>query len=81
MRLAVQAGVEDLNAFDECVSERSVAARIVEDREAAKRLGVQATPTFLVNDEQRMGAVGPAELRLLLQRKLADAIGERIVRD
>lgn len=73
MRLAMHAGVEDLDGFDECVSEEAVVTRIAEDRQAAERLGVRATPTFLLNDEQWMGGIGANELRLLLQRKLAES--------
>ena len=46
MRLAAQAGVDDLAGFDQCVSAETVATRIAEDRQAAERLGVRGTPTL-----------------------------------
>lgn len=81
MRLATQAGVDDLNGFGECVSAEAVATRIAEDRQAAERLGVRATPTFLLNDEQWVGGMGASELRSLLQRKLAESADRGVVRD
>ena len=74
MRLATQAGVGDLAGFDRCVSAETVATRIAEDRQAAERLGVRGTPTFLVNDERWIGGMRASELRLLLRRKLTESV-------
>lgn len=44
------AGIPDTAAIAMCVRERIVASRLVEDRQAAARLGVRGTPTVLLND-------------------------------
>lgn len=47
--LALSAGVEDTTAFRDCMKDNSALAVISEDRAAAARLGVNGTPTVLVN--------------------------------
>lgn len=49
-KLALQAGVKDMPAFDACVESGRHNARIEADIALAKRVGVVGTPTFVVGD-------------------------------
>jgi protein-disulfide isomerase len=71
-RLAAQAGVTDLGAFGACLRDPATQARIDADVRAATRLGVQGTPTFLVNDRLMRGAA-PGVLESAVERALSAA--------
>lgn len=47
---ASEAGISDLRRFQECMRSDEPAQAIERDLEAAGVLGVQGTPTFLIND-------------------------------
>lgn len=47
--IAAAAGVRDLGAYRACLTDTAAAARVNDDREAARKLGATGTPTVLVN--------------------------------
>lgn len=54
---AENAGVGKLSEFDSCVASSGTPAAVERDRVAGERLGVTATPTFLVNDVRFSGYI------------------------
>jgi len=65
--LASQAGVQDLDAFADCVLGLR-ARRVVErDLEDAEKIGVSGTPTFVVNGRAFSGTPGVAEWRQIVE--------------
>jgi protein-disulfide isomerase len=60
-RFAAEAGVSDTVAFSRCVRQRSTIDAIARDTLAATALGVDGTPTFLIND---LAVVGYNEQQL-----------------
>ncbi len=69
--LAQEVGV-DGDAFEDCYDGRSAKERLDSNNDAAKALGVRATPTFFVNGRPVMGALTLNEWRLLLGTLRAD---------
>lgn len=53
---AATAGIVDLDSFDHCLLQRGGMPQIDRDRSAGEELGIVATPTFLVNDLEVVGA-------------------------
>lgn len=74
---AQQAGVRDLDSFDKCVLEVRVFPSIQEDRVAGERLGVVATPTFLVNDTRLAGYLPLDDFDKLVSDAIKDAENAR----
>lgn len=71
-RIAADLGLE-LAGFTACIeSERSRAAVLGDVREAA-RLGVNATPTFIVNGTLRQGALGFDDFSAIIARELKNS--------
>lgn len=75
-RLAEAAAVPDLAAFRSCVDRTDPVPQIERDLKAGKRLGVSATPTFLVNDQLIQGAP-PGALEQLVERALDTRVARR----
>lgn len=67
------AGVADGNAFASCMSSTGTAAAVENDRSAAQRLGVRATPTLLVNNQLVVGAPNEEELVSMIEKTLRGA--------
>jgi protein-disulfide isomerase len=65
----------DLARFKRDLADPKLKARVEEDMKLAQQLGVNGTPTFIVNGERVVGANGlkPAVERVLAQAKLANA--------
>ena len=55
IRYAVELGI-DRDAFTKCLTERRFAAAVEADVAQAKALGINGTPTFLINGKQLVGA-------------------------
>lgn len=70
---ATHAGIADTATFNACVRTQVVFPTIERDRVAGAKLGVLATPTFLVNDLQVTGSIGIEELDHAVQEELARA--------
>ncbi len=67
-KLAKAANVRDLVSFDECVASERYAGRIVEDSIIAARLGISATPTWIVGDSLFGGAPSMQQLEEWVKR-------------
>jgi protein-disulfide isomerase len=63
---ANESGVPDTAAFRACTESQLAFAAVDSDRVAARRLGVVATPTLLVNDDEYIGE--PAQLERIVTR-------------
>lgn len=57
-------------AFEACMARTEAVAAVENDRSAARRLGVNATPTLLVNDQLIVGAPTEEELVALVEKTL-----------
>jgi protein-disulfide isomerase len=62
----------DRDAFARCVDERRYAADVDRDVEQAQALGITGTPTFLVNGQRVVGAIGIDEFRSIIDRALQE---------
>lgn len=69
---AAEAGVADLERFDQCVAEERYRERLARDTRAGEEIGVDATPAFLVGNRLIVGTTA-AEL---LDEWVAEAIRE-----
>jgi protein-disulfide isomerase len=69
---AVEAGVKDTVSFLQCLESPSALEAVRIDSIAAKKLGVQGTPTFLINDQVVEGSMDVQQLRELVQKALRD---------
>ncbi len=69
-RFAAEAGLADTSRFQHCMNEKDSMAEVALDTVAANRLGVQGTPTFLINDLEVVGFPGPA----LMDQYVSDAL-------
>ncbi|HEX6370961.1 MAG TPA: DsbA family protein [Longimicrobium sp.] len=68
---AAQAGVPDRAAFDRCVRTRRHRARIDEDLRHVRRLGLQGTPSFIVEGRLISGPVDSPVVDSIIQARLA----------
>jgi protein-disulfide isomerase len=68
--LARLAGVPDTASFSRCLIEGVPAARLKADADAAARLGIRATPTFLVNGRLVSGYRGFESLNREVEAEL-----------
>lgn len=70
--LAERAGVTDTAAFSVCMASDATAERLKEDSTAAAKLGVNGTPTMLVNNIRIVGAPSDSALDEAIQNALRD---------
>jgi protein-disulfide isomerase len=64
LELAERGGVADAGAFERCIVEGGeVDQAIVRDLEAARRLGIRGTPSFLINDRLYRGLLDSLQLK------------------
>lgn len=59
---AVEAGVPDVEAFDQCVAEGRYAERINQDMAAAQQAGIASTPSFVIAGRLFVGAGRVSEM-------------------
>jgi protein-disulfide isomerase len=57
-------------AFQTCLDSPESRAAILADRLEAKRLGIESTPTFLINGKLLRGAAGLDQFKLIIDREL-----------
>lgn len=62
----------DVNAWTSCYEQRDTLGIVKRDFEEALGLGLIATPTIYVNDEQYVGAISTEELVRLIEKELAN---------
>lgn len=77
IRFAREAGVEDLPAFEACVSATEPEAVIEADRAAAQSVGGRGTPTLLINDVMVHGARSGEELASMIDEALLSEAAAR----
>ena len=68
---AMRAGVEDLQAFDACVSSDAPAQRILTGRHFGDKLEIRSTPTLIVNGWRLNRPPDAKELDLIVKNILA----------
>ena len=73
------AGV-DVAAWQSCIAGDAARARVLADLNLGISLGVDATPTLVVNGTTEVGALGDAELSALVERARASAQASGIPR-
>lgn len=69
-RLAHRAGVADTVAFGQCLADNRTAGDVREDVAAGSRLGIQGTPSLLVNDQLLQGAPTYEQLESEVEARL-----------
>lgn len=74
-RLASQVGVADTAEFKVCLDSDATRLAVANDLSDGKKLGIVATPTFLLNGDQY---VGTTALRLLYEKKLEEVVKQKI---
>jgi len=62
----------DPDAFARCLDERRFAADVERDIEQAQALGINSTPTFLINGRPVIGATSIEEFRVAIDRALQE---------
>jgi len=60
-----------LPKFQECVASERSRAGVVKDIEAARRLRIESTPSFVINGKVIQGALGFAEFQKLVEQELS----------
>lgn len=70
VRLARQAGVPDMEAFQQCVSERRAAEQVEGDRRAAQEVGIIGVPALVIDRTIVMGLRPVAVLDSLVRAAL-----------
>ncbi|MCL4303227.1 MAG: DsbA family protein [Anaerolineae bacterium] len=60
-------------AFEECMESRRYLDRITQDFEAARALGIRATPAYVLNGEILFGLYPTGAWQKMIERKLAEA--------
>ena len=70
----------DVTAWQVCITAPEAATRVAADVALGTSLGIDATPTFVVNGEPVVGAVPEGDLRALVDRARAEAIATGIPR-
>lgn len=66
---AIRSGLQ-LEAFQTCLDSPESRAAILADRQEAKRLGIESTPTFLINGKPLRGAAGLDQFKSIIDREL-----------
>lgn len=72
LRYAREIGL-DLAAFTEALDTRKHREIIARDKEQGEKIGLFATPTFLVNGEMVVGAPPYSEFKRIVEKELAQA--------
>lgn len=75
VELAQEVGL-DVEAFQQCMERETHRQDVVDEREAAKKAGVNSTPTFFVNDTMIKGNVPYGDFVDAIEAELAKVQGE-----
>lgn len=62
----------DADAFTRCLDERRFAADVERDVDEAQALGINSTPTFLINGQRVIGATSLEEFRAVIDKALQE---------
>ncbi|HEV7396385.1 MAG TPA: thioredoxin domain-containing protein [Pyrinomonadaceae bacterium] len=68
-KMAANLGL-DLPKFQTCIASELAEAAVRRDVQEARKLGIDSTPTFIINGEVIRGAVGFEEFKAIVERKL-----------
>lgn len=60
----------DLDAFRKCLASPESRLAVIADMREARRLGIDSTPTFLINGKLLRGAVGLEQFKVAIEREL-----------
>ena len=60
----------DSHAFATCLEDKSVSDFVDAERKAGEALGIDATPTFFINDEEQVGGIPYEQLKATIDAKL-----------
>jgi protein-disulfide isomerase len=71
-RLAEIAGVRDLAAFDDCVTERRFEKQVSEDVRVAREIGVSSTPSLIIGGKLRSGSASAQEMDSWIREALEE---------
>jgi protein-disulfide isomerase len=71
--LATRMGITDTASFHQCVKTKEPAGLIKKQQIMAKKLGINAIPTFLINGRLATGALTKQQLDKLVQKELSKA--------
>ncbi|GIK36456.1 MAG: hypothetical protein BroJett011_02890 [Chloroflexota bacterium] len=63
----------NMDAFKKCMESRRYLDRITQDFEAARALGIRATPAYVLNGEVLFGLYPTGAWQKIIDRKLAEA--------
>jgi predicted DsbA family dithiol-disulfide isomerase len=69
---AVKSGLQP-DAFQACLDSQESRSAVVSDLREAKRLGIESTPTFLINGKLLRGAASLDQFKLIIDRELRTA--------
>jgi protein-disulfide isomerase len=69
-RFADHAGIPDVATFGDCVQNRAYAEKVSRDKAAGRRLGVQGTPTFIMNGLMFLGSPRNEPLEQFIRRQI-----------
>lgn len=75
--IAKGAGVGNLDQFGRCMQDAGMDSLLARDAAQAKRLGIDATPTFLINDTRFVGALPLATLNRQIDRAMRTRAARR----
>ncbi|HZI18861.1 MAG TPA: thioredoxin domain-containing protein [Pyrinomonadaceae bacterium] len=68
-RIAAALGLDD-KKFRACLDSEGARTSVAGDMEEARRLGIEATPTFIINGRIHQGALTPTALKAAVEREL-----------
>jgi protein-disulfide isomerase len=68
---ATEVGLDPV-AFARCLDERRFAADVDRDIDQAQALGINSTPTFLINGQRVIGATSIEEFRAVINKALEE---------
>ena len=71
---AVQAGIEDIEQFDECVNDTTPLERIERSKKLADKFGIQGTPTIIVNGWKMPAPPSPWNFDEIVQTVVEDGL-------
>lgn len=69
VKIAKEVGVEDLQAFKAAFDDPTITAAVQADTDEARAIGVQSTPTFLINTQVVQGAYPLADFERVIEEE------------
>lgn len=60
----------DTKAFNQCLDQNKYSQEVIQETKAGRQLGIEGTPSFLINDELVVGNVPFSEMQGIIERHL-----------